>query len=117
MLNSAFLSKMKEILLSQRNDILNKSQSPVDIDSDGDETDEIQAKLLMEVNKSLHSRDADRVYQIDNAIKRINDESYGLCEDCGDAIPEKRLIANPCFLTCVSCAEDREIEEKQRKRF
>ncbi|WP_369075959.1 TraR/DksA C4-type zinc finger protein, partial [Escherichia coli] len=37
--------------------------------------------------------------------------------DCGDEIAEKRLMFNPHFLTCISCAEAREMEENNRKKM
>ena len=116
MLNNLFLDKMKEMLVAQRQELLNKAQEVIDIDDDGDETDGIQAHILMDVNKRLLTRDNLKINQIDDALKRITDQCYGLCEDCGDNIPEKRLSINPYFLTCISCAEEREMEEKHKKR-
>jgi RNA polymerase-binding transcription factor DksA len=43
--------------------------------------------------------------EIDAAIARIADGSYGVCEVCGEPIPEGRLIARPTARTCVACAE------------
>jgi len=116
MTNNMFLDKMKEILVTQRQALVNKAHEVVDIDDDGDETDSIQANILMEVSKRLLTRDNAKLSQIDDALKRMTDRCYGLCEDCGDSIPEKRLVINPYFLTCISCAEEREIEEKHKKR-
>jgi DnaK suppressor protein len=117
MLSKIRLSKMKEILLLQKQDILAQAQrQEKEIDMEGDETDLIQAKMLLEMNARLNTRAADKLKQIENALAKIEDKSYGLCQDCGEDIPEKRLIINPHFQTCVSCAEDRELEQKQRKR-
>lgn len=115
-MNKVFLQKMKADLLSQKKDIAFRSSQPVDIDTDGDETDEIQGNMIMELANRLSSRNNFRITRIDDALQRIENKTYGLCEDCGENIPEKRLTANPHFLTCVGCAEDRELEEKQRKR-
>lgn len=41
--------------------------------------------------------------QIAEALRRIDDGSYGLCEDCGDAIDERRLAALPATAFCTSC--------------
>lgn len=115
-MNKVFLQKMKENLLSQKRDITLRSAQPTDIDTEGDETDEIQANMIMELVNRLSSRDNFRITRINDALQKIAANTYGLCEDCGENIPEKRLLANPHFLTCVACAEDRELEEKQRKR-
>lgn len=117
MLNKSFLTKMKELLLSQKKEILAQSQQERDIDMEGDETDLIQGAMIAEMNNRLTSRATFKVKQIDDALQRIEKQTYGLCIDCEEPIPEKRLILNPHFLTCVTCAEDREAEEKQRKRL
>jgi DnaK suppressor protein len=117
MLNKSFLTKMKELLLSQKKEILAQSQQERDIDMEGDETDLIQGAMIAEMNNRLTSRATFKVKQIDDALQRIEKQTYGLCIDCEESIPEKRLILNPHFLTCVTCAEDREAEEKQRKRL
>jgi RNA polymerase-binding transcription factor len=121
MSSKTFLKKMKETLLNEKNELMKRATAQVagpdvDVDMDGDETDEIQAKILIETQKALVSRALNKVTAIDNALQRIEDKTYGVCEDCGEDIPEKRLTANPHFLTCVGCAEDKEVEERQRKR-
>lgn len=107
---------MKENLLSQKQNITVRITNSIDIDTEGDETDEIQGNMILEVVNQLSSRDSFKITRINDALRKIENRTYGLCEDCGENIPEKRLVANPHFLTCVSCAEEREIEEKQRKR-
>ena len=45
------------------------------------------------------------VNQIDAALSRIKDGSYGICAGCRIKIPDERLSALPYVTTCVSCAE------------
>ncbi|SRR5579871_4224696 len=117
-MNKTFLNRMKEILLSQKKEILAQAQQQErDIDMEGDETDVIQGNMLAEMNNRLGTRAAAKLKQIDDALQRIDQRTYGLCQDCGEPIAEKRLLHNPHFLICISCAEDREAEEKQRKRI
>lgn len=108
---------MKERLLREKDDLLKQIKIDDVIDTDGDETDEIQANQLIEMSNQLSARNAKKLLQIEEALQRMNASSYGLCQDCDNPIPEKRLLANPYFQTCVFCAEEREAEEKQRKRF
>ncbi len=117
MFNKTFLKRMKEILLKQKQDLLNKSSEKLDIDVDGDEADEIQGNIIIELNNQMNNRNSARLLQIEDALKKISEKTYGMCQDCEEKIPEKRLLANPYFQTCVVCAEEREAEEKQRKRF
>lgn len=120
-MNKSFLKKVKENMLSEKEKLLSKlnNNSPIDteiVDLDGDETDEIQGNLLLEITSQLNSRNNNKLMLIEDALKRLDDNEYGVCEDCGEDIPEKRLVANPYFLTCISCAEERELENKQVKR-
>lgn len=116
-MNKTFTQKMKNLLLAEKQEILKKTaDQEADVDTEGDETDEIQANMLIEMSNQLNTRNQAKLVQIDAALKRIEDKTYGICQDCEDPIPEKRLLMNPYFQTCVSCAEEREAEEKQRKR-
>lgn len=108
---------MKNLLLEQRQELVKQVNQHVDVDTEGDETDEIQANILIDLNNQLSTRNSAKLNQIEAALKRIEEKTYGICQDCEDPIPEKRLLSNPYFQTCVSCAEEREAEEKQRKRF
>lgn len=116
MLKKSTLEKIKSSLVRQKSELQTKSYQQNDIDIDGDETDEIQANLIINVNNQLSSRDKEKLLQIENALKKIEGKTYGLCEECGDVIAEKRLEINPYFSTCISCAEQKEIENKQRRR-
>lgn len=116
-MKKAFLTKIKDLLLEQKNEILKQVEQEVVVDTDGDETDEIQGNMLIEMNNQLNTRNSAKLKQIEEALRRITDNTYGLCQDCEEPIPEKRLLHNPHFQTCVPCAEAREAEEKQRKRF
>ncbi len=104
-------------LEAERKALLSKSYQ-TDIDVDGDEIDEIQGSLIASISSQLSQRDLQKLIQIDRAFKRMENDTYGSCEDCGDQISSKRLEINPYFSTCISCAEQREMDEQQqRKRF
>lgn len=117
MFSKTFLKKIKEQLLSQRLELEDKSIQRPDIDTDGDETDEIQGNIMIDLHNQLNTRNQVKLNQIDAALKRCSENTYGMCQDCDEKIPEKRLLANPYFLICVACAEEREAEEKQRKKI
>lgn len=108
---------MKDSLVTQKKELLTKANKLPDIDMDGDEADEVQANLLIELANQLSTRDFNKISLINGALKRIENGTYNSCEECGDHIPEKRLMINPHFLTCVFCAEEREAEEKQRRKY
>lgn len=109
------VEKMKERLLLERNELIKKNSEAFVIDIDGDETDEIQGNMILELGKQLSSRDMEKIKLINSSLAKIKDGIYGICEDCGENIPEKRLNINPYFTTCVLCAEDREKELKGKR--
>ena len=117
MLDINFLEKMKQNLLKEREELLSSINNALDIDTDGDETDEIQGKIIMTVNSQLSIRNNNKIIQINEAIKKIDNKTYGLCKDCSEEISQKRLLLRPYCDTCISCAEEREINERQRKRI
>ena len=109
--------KFKKILLDQKQHLLLRANNIPVIDSDGDEVDEVQANLLIEMASQFSSRDINKIALIDKALGKIKDDTYGLCDDCDECIPEKRLLVNPYFETCILCAEKRELELRQIKRW
>ena len=70
---------------------------------------------LISHNKELlykmHESDFRRLKAIDNALKRIQREQYGVCTECDEEINEKRLLAVPWAMTCISCQEEVERED------
>ena len=49
-------------------------------------------------------RRAGRLKAIAAALKRIEDDEFGWCEECGEQIPDGRLNLDPCAQRCVACA-------------
>jgi DnaK suppressor protein len=62
-----------------------------------------------ELNLNIASGEQEIVYDIDDALKRINEGGYGLCLSCGKKIPSTRLKAVPYAKHCIKCQS---IEEK-----
>jgi DnaK suppressor protein len=61
-----------------------------------------------ELTLSLLGSDKDALNQIDAAIKRIDDGSYGRCETCDGKLSKARLEAIPYAAQCVRCASQQE---------
>lgn len=68
-----------------------------------DPGDASTADLLIDIDNAMVHRDVQEVRDIDAALKRIDDDSYGNCTDCGLAIEYKRLQAFPTAKRCVLC--------------
>lgn len=113
-MNKEFILQMTKTLESEKKSLLIQASVKHDIDTDGDEMDEIQGNVLIELNSQLANRINKNLSLIDAALQRIKDKKYGICDDCEEDISDKRLLANPYFETCISCAEQREMSSKKR---
>ena len=58
-----------------------------------------------DVLTALDDEARDRVRKIDAALLRIENGTYGICENCGNPIGEKRLEALPYATLCIECAD------------
>jgi len=73
-------------------------------------------RATLESGRSFELRIRDRerklLTKIDEAFARIDDGSYGMCEDCGEEIGLKRLEARPVTTLCIDCKTIQETREK-----
>ena len=75
-----------------------------------------RASLEGNRNLTLRIRDRERklISKIDEAIGRIDDGSYGKCEECGSDIGIERLRARPVTTLCIDCKSLQEAQERRR---
>lgn len=110
------INMFKEMFLKRQQAILDahsaKENEVIDVDG-GDEIDLVQGAMLKSMADKLSLRDKENLLKIKDALKRIEDGTFGLCEGCEEPIPEKRLIAVPDCKTCILCAEQEERRLKQ----
>ena len=73
-----------------------------------------RASLESDRNFELRIRDRERklIAKMQEAIKRIDDGTFGVCEACGGPISEKRLMARPVTTLCIECKTKQEKLEK-----
>lgn len=64
---------------------------------------------------AIVSRDLSELANVEQALARVADGTYGDCVDCGGAIPYARLEAQPAARRCVGCQEAAEARERVRK--
>ncbi len=74
-------------------------------------TDTIQA----EKNAYMLNREIEKMQKINTALGRIYDKSYGVCQICGDYIPEKRLNIVPYAKYCIDCKSKEEKKARRRR--
>jgi phage/conjugal plasmid C-4 type zinc finger TraR family protein len=71
------------------------------------------ADMMAHQDIALVSRDLHDLAEVEAALARLADGTYGECMDCGQPIPAPRLTAYPTARRCVGCQE---IAETQRRR-
>jgi DnaK suppressor protein len=76
-----------------------------------------QASLSSDIGFSLRIRDreAKLIGKITDALERLEEGTFGICEECGEEIPLKRLMARPVTTLCIECKEAQEAEEGARE--
>jgi RNA polymerase-binding transcription factor DksA len=84
-------------------DSLTEDREPGDVqfDEESGEGDTLAVERERDLALSAQARAA--IEQIDRAIEKIHDGSYGKCDSCGTAIPKERLRALPYAALCVKC--------------
>ena len=105
------LTEWKKDLVRTNNEALYNSS----LDDNSTSADIVdQASSYTEKNVELRAinRQIKLISKIDSALKRIQDGTYGFCEDTGEPIGLKRLIARPVATLCISAQEKHEKEEK-----
>ena len=65
--------------------------------------------------KNLQVQHIKKVQTLKSALLRLDQNKFGICLDCEDDIPEKRLMSNPNTLRCVGCQEELEHKQKQHR--
>ncbi|OGW76209.1 MAG: hypothetical protein A3J72_07400 [Nitrospirae bacterium RIFCSPHIGHO2_02_FULL_40_19] len=73
-----------------------------------------QATAETDRNFMLRLRDRERLLlkKIDEAVERIDNGTFGICEECGNRIGVKRIEARPVTTLCIECKTRQEEEEK-----
>src|SRR6201999_3625129 len=93
------LKRFKEMLDEKRNQIIQNAQSTLaedmtlDANDLPDEMDLASSEYLQSFTFRLRGREKVFLEKIDHALAKIGNGSFGVCEDCGDAIALKRLEA------------------------
>ncbi len=112
------LRDLKNALLKRRDAIVKEAKDEIAkyvsgenrqlVDTAVDEGDWAVVDISEDIN--LMRLDAHRklMLDIDEALRKIQEGSYGICEDCGEEISEKRLGVMPTATLCISCKESRE---------
>lgn len=103
---------VRQVLLDKRADLLRRmagiSAAPTDSGGIsfgkrvGDGTS-IAVERLTQV--AAHEQMLDQLAEVDRALEKLDEGTYGRCDSCGATIPEGRLEVHPWAIRCVACAE------------
>jgi RNA polymerase-binding transcription factor len=74
-----------------------------EVASDNHLAETASATLGREIDYTLGDNAEQLISEIDAALKRIDDGTYGMCTNCGQEIPRGRLEANPWASLCIDC--------------
>ena len=99
-----------EIVKSNNNALYNSSLD--DNSASADIVDQASSYTEKNVEMRAINRQIKLISKIDKAIKKIEDGTYGFCEETGEPIGIKRLIARPIAILCIAAQEKHEKEEK-----
>jgi len=113
----AVLLKLKDEALEEIGKALKTGSEAPNNEPSGDIYDQASNERDRELLLLLGDREREKIRNIDEALARLEEGEYGICEDCEEEIPLGRLKAMPFARLCVKCKADLEKLQAQTKRF
>ena len=121
---------LKKLLLRKRNEVVEGLESQMGrkliretgqkIDSAMDSADQSALDMDQGIDYSLLEMKYEQYKDIADAFRKLQNKTYGLCEECGQEIDIKRLEVNPLARYCIDCKtrkEELERIQKEETRF
>jgi DnaK suppressor protein len=119
-------SELKRILEERRREIMSEVQGKIrDVRSEGannptsgvlDAAETSEADIQDDIEFALIQMKAETLHKIEEALRRLDEGTFGYCFECGEEISERRLRALPFAVRCKDCEEARE-QAQQRERM
>ena len=119
--------ELKAILEERRREIMSEVQGRMrDVRAEGagstvqgvlDAAESSEADIQDEIEFALIQMKAETLNRIDEALRRLEEGTYGYCFECGEEISEKRLRALPFAVRCKDCEEARETAEQRERQM
>ena len=116
---------LKSLLLKRRNEVVKGLEAQMGrkltletgqkIDSAMDSADQSAQDVDQGIDYSILEMKYEQYKDIADAFRKLQGNSYGLCEECGDEISIKRLEVNPLARYCIDCKTRKEEIEKIQK--
>ncbi|HWR71746.1 MAG TPA: TraR/DksA family transcriptional regulator [Nitrospirota bacterium] len=115
-------SLLMKILLKKRNEVVKGLETQMGrklvfdagqkVDSAMDSADQSAQDVDAGIDYSLIEMKYEQYKDIADAFRKLQNNSYGLCEECGEEIAVKRLEVNPLARYCIACKTKKEEMEK-----
>ncbi len=112
------LKRFKQLLTEKRDEIVKKAKQTLEEDMTldandlPDEMDLASSEYLQSFTFRLRGREKVFLDKIEKALRKIEDGSFGVCEECAEEISVKRLEVRPETTLCIRCKEDQERMER-----
>jgi DnaK suppressor protein len=111
------LEYFKELLTKRMEDLLSQADTTVtDMNTPKGNFPDPADRATYESDRNFELRIRDREYKlikkVRNALDRIENGTFGICEKCGEDISVKRLQARPVTTQCIECKTKEELLEK-----
>lgn len=116
-MNQEILDHFKVVLHERKQDLLTQANQTVtrQVTRENEHLSDYADIATQESDHSFQLRIRDRerllLKKIDQALERIEDGTFGLCEQCGEEIGAKRLEARPVATFCINCKTKLEEQE------
>lgn len=107
----------RALLQSRLDELVGEAHSTMSNLSEGEDTyadPTDRATAESDLNFLLRIRDRERklIQKIQEAMQRLEEGTYGICESCGEEIGDKRLEARPVTTQCIDCKSEAELRER-----
>ena len=119
------LAALRKVLITKRQEILREAKEEISkyikgetrqlVDTALDDGDLSFVDLSEDISLKQLSTHRETLQKTDEAIRKLNEGTYGICEDCGDEISEERLKVMPFAIYCIDCQERKEKIEKMER--
>lgn len=110
------IKELQKLLLSEKQAILNTSLSQDDYCLKQDDLSDVldEANANQQASQTLRFRNRELFYlkKVNQSLQHMEDQCYGICQECDEAIGFERLRARPTANLCIACKEESEMIEK-----
>src|SRR6187551_1620749 len=116
-------NELKKMLEDRRRELMNEVQGKIrDVRAEGnkerdvlDQGESSEVDIQDDIEFALIQMKGETLNKVNEALRRLDENTYGNCFECGDEIAEARLRALPFAVRCKECEEQRETAERRER--